>query len=538
MKTKLKPFTIKKATSRPEITVKAERFQSKKWNPSTLPNVSASKVVDNTPKIQLEVSQFEKDLMRDSYAEFVKKFWSTIVPEKLVWNWHMDEICKRMQWGIMRNIKGLPCEKDLLINISPGTSKSLLTSVMSVAWAWTIKPSLKFICSSYNEDLAFELAGRCRDVIQSVMYQEYFPHVRIREDKNKVSNFATTEGGARMATGITSITGFHAHIIIVDDPINPKSTDSAKELENANKFMSKTLISRMVDKETTFTCLVMQRLHQDDPSARMIKEGRCRKLILPAIDTFPIFPPDLRKYYGEDGLMDRKRLTHRYLNRMKRAEAMGEYAFAGQYGQSPAPPSGGMFKIDRFRTDWDHPAMALPVTERCRFWDKAGTIKGGAYTVGALLVKRGTEKDGGPFFAVEDVIRVQLDSYARNQLIVSTAKEDGLKTIVGLEQEGGSGGKESLEASIRGLYGFNVKWLKPIRDKELRADAYSSQVNGGNVWLKPMTWMEEFKEEHKYFPYSTYKDQVDAVSSAFTIIATRRKKKVGGFSAFSKLRQG
>jgi len=35
-------------------------------------------------------------------------------------------------------------------------------------------------------------------------------------------------------------------------------------------------------------------------------------------------------------------------------------------------------------------------------------------------------------------------------------------------------------------------------------------------------WNHDFIEEHRYFPFSTYKDQVDAAAAAFNILAVQK----------------
>src|SRR5690606_26098698 len=66
-------------------------------------------------------------------------------------------------------------------------------------------------------------------------------------------------------------TGFHAHIILVDDPIDPNRVMSDIEVRKANHWMDTTLPFRKVDKNVTATVLVMQRLHQDDPTGHWLK---------------------------------------------------------------------------------------------------------------------------------------------------------------------------------------------------------------------------------------------------------------------------
>ena len=51
----------------------------------------------------------------------------------------------------------------LLINVPPGTMKSLLTSVFWPAWEWSTRPSLRYLTTSYSEDYAKRDARRMRD---------------------------------------------------------------------------------------------------------------------------------------------------------------------------------------------------------------------------------------------------------------------------------------------------------------------------------------------------------------------------------------
>ena len=107
-------------------------------------------------------------------------------------------------------------------------------------------------------------------------------------------------------------------------------------------------------------------------------------------------------------------------------------------------------------------------------------------------------------------------SQEREDIIRATAEADGRSTNIWIEQEPGSGGKESAEGTIRNLMGFVCKADRPTGDKVYRADPFSVQVNNGNVQLLRGDWNSEFKEELRFFPFSKYKDQVDAASGAFS----------------------
>jgi len=464
--------------------------------------------------------ELERSICRDSFFCFLKRFWSIVVPEAPVWNWHIEFICNEMQKLAERVFKGLPKEYDLLINVPPGSTKSTICSIMFPAWVWIRMSTIRVICSSYSYPLALELSRRSRDVVQSEKYMKLFGGLELREDQNTKGYYANKDGGYRFSTSTGgSVTGFHGHFLIVDDPLNPEEAVSETELRKANDWIGRTLSTRKVDKALTPTILIMQRLHENDPSNLMMesvgKPGvKIRHINLPAEinedNEKEVRPRSLKRKYIH-GLLDPVRMSREILDEAQ--SKLLEYGYAGQFLQRPVPLSGGMFKIDKIH-------IGLPPSHwqrLVRFWDKAGTEGGGAYTVGVLM---GLDKENHLW--VLDVIRGQWDTGMRETLIKQTAQIDGTRVEVGIEQEPGSGGKESAQNTSRNLRGFIVTIIRPTGDKVLRAKPYSSQVNNENVYLASGEWNRTYINELALFPNGRYKDQVDASSGACTLLTGPR----------------
>lgn len=335
--------------------------------------------------MQIDVNRAKAEQCRRSLFKFVQEFWHVVSPEDPVWNWHIEYLCNTLQEDLMRVCKIIhtdphtkietivkdrePKEHDGIANIPPGSSKSTIYTIMAPAWIWTVDPTIKVLTASYSADLAIDHAVKSRDVIQDDKYRLFFPEVQIRADHNNKANYKNTKLGERYATSVTgTITGFHAHIIILDDLINTKQAASEAELETAAAFMDSTLPTRKVNKEVTFTQLVMQRLHELDPTGHWLaKKGkRIRHVCLPAEVSPLINPPEMVKYYV-NGLMDPIRMKQHVLEEMK--IELGSYSYAGQMGQAPAPEGGGLWKkwiiavpdnempdpefMEKFGTDWD-----------------------------------------------------------------------------------------------------------------------------------------------------------------------------------------
>lgn len=452
-----------------------------------------------------------QSICKDSFYDFVREFWSELIAEEPVWNWHIEFFCNELQEMAERVFKGERKLYDLVVNVPPGTTKSTVFSILFPAWVWTRMPSARFICGSHALNLAMDLARKSRLVIKSEKYQKLFPYVVISDEQDTKSYFVNTKGGQRFSIGSTgNVIGMHAHFIIIDDPIDPKGAISEAVLKDTNLWIDETLSRRKVSQGISPTILVMQRLHEDDPSGHKLRrKGKVKHICLPATKSDMVCPAHLARMYVNN-LLDPVRLDEDVLEDAK--SELGPYGYAGQYDQSPTPRGGGMFQVDRI-------IKAIPpfkFKSLVRYWDKAATEGGGAFTVGALM---GFD---GRFYWILDVIRGQWDSGRREVIIRQTAEKDGTHVVVGLEQEPGSGGKESTQSTIRNLAGYRVRVNKPQGDKIIRADAFSSQVNNGLVRMKPGGWNQTFMDEARFFPFSRYKDQIDAATGGFSLLSKPR----------------
>ncbi len=462
--------------------------------------------------------QVTATLCRKSYMDFVKTFWPVIVPEPLRWNWHIELGCTEVQVAYERVFKWLPKEYDLITNQPPGTTKSIVHSVLSLPWAWTRMPHMRQLGASYSDTVAQKLSLLARDVIKSELYRELFPEVKLRDDMDSRSNFMNTAGGERFAVGSKgSVTGaFHGHVITLDDALSPMQSVSPAEMAAINHWMVNTVLNRKVDKEVSFVDFVGQRLARGDPTEKFAEvSNKVRWICLPATTEYEVKPPELKQFYV-DGLMDPVRLNEKALAEERKK---GDVYFASQFGQNPRPASGGKFKTDMLQ-------VGLPPTQFTtivRSWDKAASVKTSrladpCYTVGTLM-----GKDDQKRIWILDVIRVRLDSFTRERLIKSTARRDTRNVEVVLEQEPGSGGKDSAVGTVRRLMGYRVHVNKPTGNKEIRAEEFSVQVNAGNVYLPIQMksgnlwvgWAKDWIDELDYWPFSGFLDQVDSAAQGF-----------------------
>lgn len=487
--------------------------------------------------------------------ESIEYFWPEIAPAEFKPNWHIDLLSDELTQIAERVGARLPKLYDLIINIPPGTTKTTLVSVVFPIWCWSQRGWhwMRFITTSYSAGLALESADLSRDLVRSERFQLLNTRLRreeftveedlaIKADKDTKSNFKVIKrvynrpnqmpriikGGNRFSTSVGgTLTGYHGDILIVDDPVNPKSAVSDKERATANQWIDQTLSTRKTDKAITPTIMIMQRLHQDDPTGHWLSKGKknVRHICLPGeIRNYrkQLKPVEFARHYKDD-LLDPVRMPWPVLEEME--ADLGQYGYAGQVGQDPTPPGGGMFKVDHFRVIEELPSK-VNFLRTVRYWDKAATAGAGAYTVGVKMSQLTDQR-----WVVHDVVRGQWATDERERIIQSTAQADGGDVKQYVEQEPGSGGKDSAQATMTelSLQGSASGADRPTGDKTLRADTFSVQVNRGRVWLLRGEWNAKYIDEFRYFPHGTYKDQVDASSGAFKILSgVKRAGMLGG----------
>lgn len=484
-------------------------------------------------------------LCKKSYSNFVHEFWECIPGVgKLIWNWHLDVFCTELQIVAERVFKSELLEYDLVLNVPFGTSKSSLVSILYPAWCWTRMPNMRFITATHTDKLVRDLSEKFRSVVRSEKYQWLFPGLGSTFVKESSDYLINAAGGDRQTCTVGGKTpiGFHGHQIIIDDPIDPQGVRSEAELDNAAKFMTEIIPSRKIDKMVTPTILVMQRLHDRDPTSVMLevskREGAIpiRHICLPGELTEDT-TPEFRSFYV-DGLLDPCRLPRSVLKAYE--VTLGRYAYAGQILQKPIPLGGGMFCRDWF----DQMVKSAPYyAMRSRYWDRAATQGGGAATAGVLMAMTPDKR-----IYVEDVIRGQWEPNKRNDIIVATAHKDRARygprhdPLIVVEAERGSTGKEAFQSLARRLIGFRIREDVPRGSKDVRAEPWADQLAAKNVWIvDDGKWdVSSYIDEHIHFMPEIgnrrvgrqWKDRVDASAGCLRALI-EGVSPVGQFKVFA-----
>ena len=474
--------------------------------------LDAQEIIDDLPEPGVLAFAIDKALAEKSFHEFVQQAWHVVEPETtFVDGWHIRGICSELE-GVAAGKT-----RQLLINVPPGTMKSLLCCVFWPAWVWTNRPGKRFMFASYSDALTMRDSMKCRDVIISKWYQDRWP-LDLRDDQNTKGLYQNSRSGWRMATSVGGkATGMHPDYVVADDANNAQKAESELERFAVNDWWDGTISTRGVTRGVCHV-IIQQRLNVDDLTGHVLKNGTFVHICLPMeyesgrMVPTPLGFLDPRTIEGE--LLWPGAMPAEAVARMKADMNHSPYHIAGQLQQRPAPRGGGMFKRENFTKILS--IAPNDIVARVRYWDKAGTAGGrGARSAGVLMGRR-----KGGSFVILDVISGRWLATDREAVIKQTAAMDGLATTIWVEQEPGSGGKESAEATIRNLAGYICKTEKVTGSKEVRAEPFSDQAQVQNVELVKAPWTHAFIEECCMFPAGSLKDQVDAASGAFNKLAT------------------
>lgn len=482
-----------------------------------------------------------KERLRRSLPDFIRAAWPAIEPETpYVHNWHIDLVAGEVQFllegpgdeVIARRspYTGRPWSQNLIINVPPGTMKSLITSVFAPAWMWLRRPSWRAIFASANPRVALRDSMRCRELLESEWYQETFePPWSLAEDQNAKSLYKNTRGGFRLATSVgAKIVGERADALFVDDPLDAADAMSKAARDACITWWDQAFANRVANPKTAARCIIMQRLHEEDLSGYLLAKDAqsgpqrswhhvCLPMEYERGDT--AHPRDPRQANGE--LLFPDRFPRNVLDEER--TRLGSAGYAGQMQQRPTAAEGGLFKRNWWRF-WKPDGSSGGTAKRPKgcYEGEArarpekliltisvdATFKGGEENDWVVMIVIGSL--GADRFILERVRRHMTftESVAELQRLCQRWPLARRKIIE--DKANGTAIIDVLRTKIPGLVPVN-----PEGGKEARASAVSPQVEAGNVYLPDgCPWLDEWVDEFAGFPKGKHDDQVDALSQA------------------------
>jgi predicted phage terminase large subunit-like protein len=443
-------------------------------------------------------------LLRNDFYTFMHRAFCEINPNTaFLYNWHNELIAAKLEACRRGEITRL------IINVPPRSLKTHAAAIAFPAFLLGHNPSAQIICASYAESLAFKYSLDCRNLMGSPWYTNLFP-TRLSSQKQSVQEFVTTENGFRLATSVGGVlTGRGADFLIIDDPLKPDEALSETQRRAVNDWFDHTLYSRLNDKRRGVIIIIMQRLHEDDLVGHVLEQEPWEIVRLPAIAEedevhrieSPFGPRIVSRKVGEPLHLEREPLA--VLEHLR--HTIGEYNFAGQYQQRPAPAGGGMVKREWFKT-------YVPGEQPARFdlifqsWDTANkSTELSDYSVCTTWGRKGKN-----LFLLH-VFRRRLDFPDLRRTIVCLASQYGARNIL-IEDK--ASGTQLIQDLIRDGF-HSVTRYEPKMDKIMRLHSVTCTIENGLVFLPAKAeWLDEYLHEITTFPHGKFDDQTDSTSQA------------------------
>lgn len=535
----------------------------------------------------VDTLELEREIYSRSFREFIPPAFEVLeggeahaeavakgeIEPKFQANWHIDAMADHLQAVTDSHIR------HLLMNVPPGTSKSSICCVLWLAWKWARRrakaddeggweyPWLdhRFLTSSYSEEFSRRDVGKTERLITGGWYQRLFPHVQIKQTPNTMLEHHNTAEGFRQGASTNSgVTGKHVHGIVEDDPIKAQDAQSRMARDLAWFYHTQVLSSRLLP-TAGWRVVVMQRLHEDDVSGRLISqaegsqaeythlmlpmefEGR-RKCVTylptqkphgknsvpgeqvstaPATQTSPpasselrdnsepttrksLFFEDPRMTEGEllwPGRMDRKFVDEK----KSPVTGLGAIGYAGQYQERPAPAQGGMIQRDWLRY---YKAVDLPKKFNSyeQSWDLIFDDDNpvGSFVCGQIWGRNGANH----YLLFQYRKRVEFTVTIRAFVDITAAWPQATRKAVE-KKANGAALISTLKTKIPGIVAISPKG----KSKQARLEAVAPMFEAGNVWIphpheQPWieSWIEEVVGMTMLGPTTSNDDQVDAAT--------------------------
>lgn len=517
----------------------------------------------DSKKALYDLERFKSE---QSLINFMRMGWHALEPGvEFVINYAVHAICDHLEAVHRGEIR------KLLMNVPPGTSKSMSSCVFFPAWEWGPKdlPHYRYINFSHEQNLAIRDNVRCRDLMQSEWYRACWgDRFEFKSDQNAKKYYENSKTGWRQAVAAVGLTGKRGDRILCDDPHSVKGADSDPQREEVLQIFSETVPTRLNKQAESAIIVIMQRVHERDVSGlilanelgyehlmlpmRFEEERRCYSTVkptyipeagkvkvryrvktkswTPVTDDYVEEPGDIieerynvdpREVDGE--LIDPVRFPENAVQELEAALSSwgGTYAISGQLQQRPVPRGGGMFKRSDFQIIDD--LRGFKALKTVRGWDLAASDKKKSpYTVGVKMMMTVDKR-----IVILDVNRFKKTPGPMEDELKLTADRDGKNITQDIPQDPGQSGKVQKTALIKLLHGYTVRFSPESGSKVQRAAPFAAQCEGLNVYMLRGEWNDPFISEAEVFDKGEFKDQVDAASRAYASLISKRKTVIG-----------
>ena len=273
-------------------------------------------------------------------------------------------------------------------------------------------------------------------------------------------------------------------------------------------------MTRLDDKKKGVMVMVMQRLHEDDPTGHFLEKGGWKHLLFPVVaeedEEWQLKYKDKAFFRKEKELLHPIHESTDVLIRLKKD--MGSMNFGAQYMQNSVPVEGNIIK-----KIWFQYYSELPVTGYKEYVISIDTaMKDGANNDWSVCTVWVIHKK---IYYLVDVVRKKMN-FPDLQYTVKMLLNKYKPRYVLIEDKG-SGTSLLQQFKVNRIYGLIP--CKPIGSKVERLSSASIAFEQGKVFFpqKNLTWLDILTHELLAFPGCKHDDQVDSVSQLLNWALTK-----------------
>lgn len=487
---------------------------------------------------------------------FTRYFFKSRNGLKFIVNWHHEYLAELVDEVINGTTE------NLIINVSPGSSKTEEVVINLMARGLAKNPWARFLHLSYADDLASINSETTREIVTSEEFQEKWPMRLSSDTKSKKRWNVMVDGkkaGGVYATSLGGqVTGFRAGrmtdgfqgAIVIDDPMKPEDAFSKTKVEAANRKLVTTVKSRRANPKTPII-IIMQRIAEIDPTGFIERgglPGKWKIVKIPAllddhaINSLPEKYRDRIRAAPKDELGRVSYWEYKEpvveLNEMEKGKGadqngnrISSHVFTSQYQQSPTRLGGNIIKGKYFKRYRILPKLKY----REIYADTAQKTKeandfsvfqiwGMGVDNNAYLIDQIRGKWEAP-----DLERQAIDFWNKHK---DAEKWDinqfgVLRKMLVEDKSSGTG----LVQSIKAKGGIPVTGIERQKDKYTRVMDALPYLENGEVYIpEEAPWISEYISEHESFTADgthAHDDQVDpTVDAIIHILGPLNKLKI------------
>ena len=415
----------------------------------------------------------------------------------------------------------------LILVWPPGTGKTW-TGILFLAWCFGLHPDWHELALCLSAELASDIGGDVKSLIESPEFAEIFPSVGMAKDSKSRRHFEVVDRGAtgrgefNAAGRSTRFTGRRGKIIYQDDLINEKEADSPVALKDAYSTI-KASYSR--GHPAGYHWLINNtRYREDDPIGHILDkyagEGPWVVVVLPTIVEKGEAQVLTNGWERPEGDVLYPYTTERILKAKESYFKLGlQHEWYGQHKGMPRPPTGR--KVDRswFKRYSESPGE---LRKRCdRVVMSVDTaVKDKQSNDPTAITVWGEHGDR------KYLLEVIVERLLYDALLVRLAKcALEWKPSLCLMESAGSGAQAAdflrKQRSVIDVAAGRIElpWrtdiveIKPVGNKWLRFYASIPTMRQGEVWIpESAPWIEEWLTEITDAPRVIHDDQCDSTA--------------------------